>query len=61
MKCEKLSVYIGIFGPSEEIIDRNSEIIGEKYKRFIVRFALFIFISAYRILVQVKVDSEFKL
>lgn len=61
VKCKKLSVYGGVFGSAEEVIDGNAEVIGEKYKRFIVRLALFIFISAYRVLIEVKVHGELKL
>lgn len=56
-----LSVHFGIIGPAKQIINRYVEIISEKYKRFIIGFTLFILITAYGILIKVKIYRQFQL
>ena len=56
-----LSVHFGIIGPAEKIIYGYAEIISEKYKRFIIGFTLLILITAYGILIKVKIYRQFQL
>lgn len=56
-----LSVHFRIISPTKKIIHRNTEIIGEKYKRFIISLTLLIFITAYGILIEIKVYCQFQL
>ena len=53
-----LFIHFRIIGSAEQVIDGDIEIIGKKDQRFIIGFALAVFIAAYAVLRHVEVKGE---